>query len=123
MRRALLNLFPGAVLTESEGWIRAEAADLEAFRARIHDQHIRDTARDQMIAGRQGNTLRFTLSKQAAYVGRVSFAAGSSLGDIAVTVETENTDALIDHVAESTVGKRLSLRTNRDTGDTGNDPP
>jgi len=108
VRQALRNLFPDAVLVEDGSQVRAEAGDLEHLRELLHDQRIRDTARDQLIAGRKEGRLRFTLSKQAAFAGRVSFAAGSPLGDIAVTVETEDLDALIDHVAESTVGKRLT---------------
>jgi len=108
VRKALRNLFPDAVLGEEGARVRAEAGDLEHLRELLQDQHIRDTARDQFIAGWAGNFLRFSLSKQAAFAGRVSFAASSPLGDITVTVEGEDLHVVIDHVAESTVGKRLS---------------
>ena len=108
VRQALRNLFPAATITEEGGRVRGEGGDLERVRQLIHDQRIRDTARGQLLAGRQGDRLLLTLSKQAAFAGRVSFSAGSPLGDIEVKVEDADMDALIDHVAESTVGKRLT---------------
>jgi len=107
VRRALLNLFPDAEVAEEPGRLVARTTSLERLREILREQRIRDTARGQMISGLEGNVLAFTLSKQAAFVGRASFAAGSPLGDIEVTVEDADLDAVIDWVAESTVGKRL----------------
>jgi predicted RNA binding protein with dsRBD fold (UPF0201 family) len=76
---------------------------LERLRQRIRDQRIRDTARRQLRAGRQGDRTTVSLSKQAAFVGVVNFAAGSPLGDIVVEIESDALDAVIDDVAESTV--------------------
>jgi len=108
VRTALRNLFPDAALEAAPDRITAETVSLDTLRERIRDQQIRDTARDQLIAGRVGDVMRFRLGKQAAYAGRVSFSLGSApLGDIEVVVEDEDLDAVIDTVAESTVGKRL----------------
>jgi len=107
VRTALLNLFPDAHVEEAEGEMRAVTGSLEILRQRIRDQRIRDTARGELIKGRVEDVLRFRLNKQAAFAGRVSFSAGSPLGDIEVLVEDADLDALIDDVAESTVGKRL----------------
>lgn len=79
---------------------------LERLRQRIRDQRIRDTARRQLRAGRQGDRTTVSLSKQAAFVGVVNFAAGSPLGDIVVEIESDALDAVIDEVAESTVERK-----------------
>jgi len=47
-----------------------------------------------------------SLSKQAAFVGVVNFAASSPLGDITVEIESDDLEAAIDYVAESTVASK-----------------
>jgi len=47
-----------------------------------------------------------SLSKQAAFVGVVNFAASSPLGDISVEIESDDLEAAIDYVAESTVASK-----------------
>ena len=108
VRAACLNVFPDLALVEEAGRLVGEGASMEAFRDLVRNQKIRDTARDVLLRGRHGNETRFRLSKQAAFVRRVNFAASAPLGDLEVTVEDENLDALIDHVAESTVGRKLT---------------
>lgn len=108
VKAACLNLFPDLAFTESEGLLVGDGSDLETFRERVRNQKIRDAAREVLIRGRRGGETRFALSKQAASAGRVNFASGAPLGDLAVTVEDADLDALIDHVAESTVGRRLT---------------
>ena len=108
VRTACLNVFPDLEFVEEGGRLVAHGATLDAFRELLRNQHIRDTARDLLIRGRRGNTTTFRLSKQAAFVRRVNFSEGSPLGDLTVTVEDEDLDALIDRVAESTVGRRLT---------------
>ena len=49
-----------------------------------------------------GDRLRFTLNKQAAFAGRVSFAANSPLGDLEVEIDEGDPQAIIDSIAEST---------------------
>jgi predicted RNA binding protein with dsRBD fold (UPF0201 family) len=103
--RALRNLFPDLRLESLEGRVVGTTESLERLRQRIRDQRIRDTARRQLRAGRQGDRTTVSLSKQAAFVGVVNFAAGSPLGDIVVEIESDALDAVIDDVAESTVGR------------------
>lgn len=108
---ACLNVFPDLALAEEGDRLVGEGADLEGFRELVRNQRIRDTARNVLIRGRRGGVLQFRLNKQAAYVGRVNFgAAGAPLGDIQVTIEDEDLDALIDRVAASTVGHQLTSR-------------
>jgi hypothetical protein len=93
-----------------------EGSDVEHLRTILRNQKIRDAARDVMIRHRQGDATRFHLNKQAAYAGRVNFGTGAPLGDLAVTIEDADLDAVIDRVAESTVGRRLSETRDRTEG-------
>jgi uncharacterized protein len=104
VRLAVLNVFPDAVFSREEDEIEAESSSLERLRERIRTQKIRDSARGALRAGVEGRRIRFTLNKQAAYVGRVSFAANSPLGDLEIEVEADAADpeALVDAIAEST---------------------
>ncbi len=99
---AVLNLFPDAVFSREEEAVEAESRSLEGLRDRIRAQKIRDAARSALFAGVDGATVRFALNKQAAYVGKVSFASGSPLGDIEVEVEDGDPEGIIDGIAEST---------------------
>ncbi|MEK6851802.1 MAG: RNA-binding domain-containing protein [Candidatus Thermoplasmatota archaeon] len=108
VKLACLNLFPDLAFAEEGDVLVGEGTDVGHFRELLRIQRIRDTARDVLIRGRRETVVRFALNKQAAYVGRVNFTTGSPLGDLHVTLEAEDTDALIDHVAESTVGDRLT---------------
>jgi predicted RNA binding protein with dsRBD fold (UPF0201 family) len=108
VRTACLNLFPDLTFSEDGERLVGEGRTLEAFRELVRNQQIRDTAREVLIRGRRGSVTTFRLSKQAAFVRRVNFAEPSPLGDLVVTLEDEDIDALIDNVAESTVGRRLT---------------
>ena len=107
VRRALLNLFPDAQLEDSDVSVVARSENGEALREAILNQHIRDTARSVMLRGIQGNETRFTLNKQAAFVGKVSFVEGPvALGGIEVLIEGDGIEGVVDHLAESTVEGR-----------------
>jgi len=110
VRLACLNVFPDLAFSEAGETLVGEGANVEHFRTLVRNERIRDTARDILIRGRQGSETRFRLNKQAAYVGRVNFAADAPLGNLAVVIEDDDLDALIDRLAESTVGRRLTPR-------------
>ncbi len=116
MRQALLNLFPDVVLEMEGDRLRGSTASLERLRELIRNQKIRDTARGQLLAGRNGDRTVVVLSKQAAFMGVVNFAAGSALGDISVEIESDDLTATIDDVAESTVHREV--RSSARNGDT-----
>jgi predicted RNA binding protein with dsRBD fold (UPF0201 family) len=104
VRQAILNLFPDAQFEEGERSLTARSASGEVLREAILNQHIRDTARSVMLQGVRGNTTRFTLNKQAAFMGKVSFVEGTvALGGIEVSVETDDIAGTVDYLAESTV--------------------
>ncbi len=100
---AVRNLFPEARIEIRDGVLVGTTDNLGRLRERIRTQRIRDTARRQLLSGRQGDRSTVRLSKQAASVGVVNFAAGGPLGDIVVEIESDDLAAVIDDVAESTV--------------------
>lgn len=107
VRRAVLNLFPDLAIERDDDRIVGTTESLETLRDLIRTQRIRDTARGQLLAGRFRDRTRITLSKQAAFMGVVNFAAGSPLGDIEVDIESDDLAAVIDRVAESTVHREV----------------
>lgn len=102
VRAALLQLFPDLRIEREGATIAGTSGSLERLRELIRTQRIRDTARGQLLAGREGDRSAVVLSKQAAAVGRVNFGAGSPLGDIRVEIESEDLATILDYVAEST---------------------
>jgi predicted RNA binding protein with dsRBD fold (UPF0201 family) len=104
--QALRNLFPDAKIDVEDQRLVGTAENLDRLRQRIREQRIRDTARHQLLAGRRGDRTTVSLSKQAAFVGVVNFAAGGPLGDILLEIESDDLTAVIDHVAESTVERK-----------------
>jgi len=104
--RALRNMFPDLRIETTEHRIGGTTENLDRLRELIRNQRIRDTARRQLVAGRRENRTRVSLSKQAAFVGVVNFAASSPLGDIVVEIESDDLEAAIDYIAESTVGPK-----------------
>jgi len=103
---ALRNLFPDLRVEFAEGRIVGTTQNLDRLRELIRTQRIRDTAKRQLLAGRRGNRTTVSLSKQAAFVGVVNFAASSPLGDIVVEIESDDLEAAIGYVAESTVASK-----------------
>ena len=104
---ALLNLFPDLAFDREDEIVSGTTGTLDRLRELIRNQKIRDTARSQFVAGRRENRTRVVLSKQAAYMGSVNFAAGAALGDIVVELTADDLTAAIDYVAESTVDRAL----------------
>lgn len=67
--------------------------DLSALRQRVWELRIIDTFRGALLAGMTGDVVRFRLSKQAAYAGRVSLPpAPHALGDLSWDVRVDATD-------------------------------
>ena len=103
---ALRSLFPDLRVESREGRIIGTTENLDRLRELIRNQRIRDTARRQLLAGRRGDRTEVSLSKQAAFVGVVNFAVSSPLGDITVEIESDDLEAAIDYVAESTLASK-----------------
>ncbi len=104
VRRCLLNIFPDAELSEEEGKITATAGEMSRFKELIRNHRILDSTRAVMLRGTAGDRTTFLLNKQAAFVGKVSFAEGNApLGHIEVVIADDDIEALIDDVAPRTV--------------------
>jgi len=103
---AVKKIFPTLELQQVGSFLVGEATEVSAL-SRIHQilrlQAILDSARSVMLAGSEGNKISFTLNKQAAFVGRVSFTVGESpLGPIEVVMEAGDIERLIDYLAPRT---------------------
>ncbi len=96
VKAAVLNVFPDATFVESEGCLVAEAKSLDRLREMFRNQRIRDTARKILRASRDDEVMRFSLNKQAAFVGRANFAPPSPMGPIDVAILDEDLDSVIN---------------------------
>lgn len=75
------------------------------LRNMLRNDRIRDAARRFLFKSIRGNMISFCLNKQVAFAGHISFSeqtAESPLGPIRVNIETDNTEQLIDWLAEKT---------------------
>jgi predicted RNA binding protein with dsRBD fold (UPF0201 family) len=75
------------------------------LRNMLSNDRIRDAARRFFFKSIRGNMISFCLNKQVAFAGHISFSeqtAESPLGPIRVNIETDNTEQLIDWLAEKT---------------------
>lgn len=96
---AITNLFPDFV-PEGDDPVVGAAQSTELFAELLKRQRIRTAARAVMRRGVSGGTARFTLNKQVAAVGKVSFSEERHpLGDLEVTVTSDDIDGFIDEVA------------------------
>jgi uncharacterized protein len=104
IRMAILNIFPGSMITIDQGRVTATADSLERFMTLIRNQKILDSIRNKLLDGISVNSTIISLNKQAAFVNRVSLSEGrTALGNMEVTVESEDIERLIDQVAPKTV--------------------
>ena len=104
VRTSLLNLFPGGEIEEKDGKLILTTTSGENLRQMIIDAHIRDTVRSIMLQGVDGDRIRFQVNKQAAFVGKISFAEGKTpLGTIEIEVQDPDIKGTIDCLAQSTV--------------------
>ena len=103
---AVLDLFPDAELAEADGVLRGEVHNMDHFSELLHRREILDTARGEFFSTLSDDTFSFSLKKQAAFQGVVTFAVGSpdELGtiDVRVVVDEPDAEAFIDHIAPPT---------------------
>ena len=97
--RAVLNIFPDAKLEVGETEIAGTSGSLERFGFLLREQAIRSSARGVFFRKRDGCNLRFSLSKQAAFAGKVNFGLKAPLGNIEVEIESDDLDGIIDELA------------------------
>ena len=96
VKSAILKIFPDAELEVKKERITGNASDLERFREILRGLRIRDTARHYLIGHLKDGVMEFSISKQAAYVGKISFGGNNpALGEIDVKIESESPEKLI----------------------------
>jgi len=77
----------------------SDAACLTKIRDQLRDRHVRAAARRMLVLSREGGRMTLLLNRQAAYVGVISVVSSaeeSPLGPIALRLECERTDELMD---------------------------
>jgi len=103
--KSLLSLVPDGEVAEDGASMTARSSSGERLRELIWNGMIRDTARSALLRGRSGNEVVVDVSKQAAFMGRLSFQEGRvALGPITLTIRSDDMDAALDYLAESTIG-------------------
>jgi predicted RNA binding protein with dsRBD fold (UPF0201 family) len=104
VRTAILNLFPESEITIDQGEVVAKAVSMERFKTMIRNQKILDSVRHTLLAGMSSDLAVISLNKQTAFVNRVSLSEGkAALGNLEVTIESEEIERLIDEIAPRTV--------------------
>ncbi len=102
VRKSILNIFPDSEIRRDGGLI-ALSSKTERLKELVWEQKIIDTARMVLKRGRSGNATSFQLNKQVAYTGKVSFIEEPSpLGNLRVTIEDQDIEALIADIAPET---------------------
>jgi predicted RNA binding protein with dsRBD fold (UPF0201 family) len=101
VKKAVLNIFPDADIEIAEGELKAGTKSLERFKEILREQRIRYSARAFLSANIHGNSIIFSISKQAAYMGKISFGGlNQALGEIEITIEDENPKNLVEWLTE-----------------------
>ena len=96
MVNAVLNVFPDAEVS-GEDRLTGRASGLERLQELLKRQRIRGAARSVLLRGLTDDAVTFRLNKQVALVGKVSFSTEPQpLGDIGVTILTEDPAAVVD---------------------------
>jgi predicted RNA binding protein with dsRBD fold (UPF0201 family) len=108
VKQAVENMFgPMNIQTtpmRKGGLLKAEAKGQEALtklRNLLQREHIRAAARTVLVHGLAAKSINFSLNKQVAFGGHVSFSTEpneSPLGPIKVEIETENPRQIIEYL-------------------------
>ncbi len=103
---AVMRIFPDASMSRTAKGFEGTATSIDNFSEMVRKQRILDAARSVIVDGIRGEDTMFRLNKQAAFVGKVSFAPkGTILGTIAVRLgdEDEDISEFIDMMFPNTV--------------------
>lgn len=99
---AISNIFKFDELEIGEGYVivTGESESLLDLRESLKIRKIRDTAQRMFLKDAEGNKIIFSLSKQAALVSTPNFVDRemSSLGEIDVTIETDDVEGFIEWI-------------------------
>jgi predicted RNA binding protein with dsRBD fold (UPF0201 family)/dephospho-CoA kinase len=102
VERAILNIFPDAVLERLDDFIEGTSSTLETFSTLLRMQRIRATAKTELMKGIALDSFEFYLNKQVAMAGKVNFSQ-DPLGPIFVRVKTPLPEKLIDTITDKSL--------------------
>jgi predicted RNA binding protein with dsRBD fold (UPF0201 family) len=104
VRAAILNLFPESEIAIDQAEVVGKTAFLDRFKTLIRNQKILDSVRKSLLASVVPGSTVISLNKQAAFVKRVSLSEGrTALGNMEVTIESDDLERLIDVISPRTV--------------------
>lgn len=100
VEKAILNFFPLSLELQEHAipglYGEGDIENLRKLHLQLREERILDTARRIFLNGIEGDTTRFRLNKQVAYIGKLNFPAGEeSLGSIDVEISADNEDDLL----------------------------
>lgn len=110
VKAAIRNLFEAAVKEEEGESVKYLVAagegreSLKRFYTLLRSQGILDSARRILLSKIEGSKTSFSLNKQAAYAGVVSFSESTLLGSVEVEIHDENIEKLVDWLSPKTIG-------------------
>lgn len=105
VKAAIRNLFEAAVKEEEGESVKYLVAtgegreSLKRFYTLLRSQGILDSARRILLS-----KTSFSLNKQAAYAGVISFSESTLLGSVEVEIYDENIEKLVDWLSPKTIG-------------------
>lgn len=102
---AVRNLFPDAEIKIENGKLYARTTDLNKFRELLRRQKILDTARTELVKGKQNGEVIVYLNKQTATISRVNFCEEDAiLSPLKITFRLYNVlfGRFLDYVAPQT---------------------
>ena len=102
---AVKNLFPDVEVKIENGKLYAKTTDLNKLRKLLRRQKILDTARTELIRGKQNNEVVVYLNKQTAIVSRINFCEEDAiLSPLKVTFRLYNVpfSRFLDYIAPQT---------------------
>lgn len=102
--RSVRQIFPDADVHQEGRMVLGRTASLDTLVRKAREERVMDAARGALWRGRlDEDSTRFEVNKQAAYVGRINFnEVTHPLGDLVVTVRTDDLNALLDELAPPT---------------------
>ncbi len=91
---AVHQLFPAAAVEHGEGELIATSHSLDQLAEAFARQRIQEAARSHLLNGLEGDTITFTLDKQAAAAGVANFGLDhpGELGPLSVAIRVEQPD-------------------------------
>ncbi len=95
---SLIYLLPVAVLKDEWEQIDGRTGDLVKMKEEFARFQMRDAARAHLRSNAEGDACKFSLSKEAAAIGKTNLSTGveSPLGAIKVEMRSDDIDGVID---------------------------